>query len=63
MLSHSFREMVDYTWDQGEGEGKVLVLFSYFMYVTLMLPSRLILDIYALFQMVLDSLRVAVDVF
>ena len=55
--------MVDYTWDQGEGEGKVLVLFSYFMYVTLMLPSRLILDIYALFQMVLDSLRVAVDVF
>ena len=55
--------MVDYTWDQGEGEGKVLVRFSYFMYVTLMLPSRLILDIYALFQMVLDSLRVAVDVF
>ena len=28
-----------------------------------MLSSRLILDIYALFYMVLDSLRVAVDVF
>ena len=27
------------------------------------LSSRLILDIYALFQMVLDSLRVVVDVF
>ena len=50
--------MVDYTWDQGEGG---FVRFSYFMYVTLMLPSRLILDIYAL--MVLDSLRVAVDIF
>ena len=53
--------MVDYTWDQGEGD---FVRFSYFMYVTLMLPSRLILlDINALFQMVLDSLRVAVDIF
>ena len=52
--------MVDYTWDQGEVG---FVRFSYFMYVTLMLPSRLILDIYALFQMVLDSLRVAVDIF
>ena len=28
-----------------------------------MLSSRLILDIYALFQMVLDCLRVAIDVF
>ena len=33
------------------------------MYVTCQLPSRLILDIYALFKTVLDSLRVAVDVF
>ena len=45
------------------GGGGGFAQFSYFMYTTCMLLLRLILDIYALFWMVLDCLRVVVDVF
>ena len=57
--------MVDYTWDQGEqdfrGRWKFRSILAF--HVHNMFSSRLILDIYALFKMVLDGLRVAVDVF
>ena len=44
---------------QGRWRFRSILVF----HVREMLSSRLILDIYALFQMVLDSLRVVVDVF
>ena len=61
----SFREMVDYTNNQVEQDFMRRWRFCSILvfHVCDMLSSRLSLDIYALFKMVLDCLWVVVEIF